>query len=194
MANEESFVNTQIILTWVSGSWKTTLLKKLMELYPEEFALPLQYTTRKPRWDSELDQYIFLNHQMFLKKLVNWDFIEYICYNKELYWIGKFFDKTKSNVFIAEPVGREALVKYFKTNNIPFIDFYLEIDEEMMIHRLGFSRREAQYVINERLEDFKYFHPLSNSIILDGTHSPEWLAEKVLKARNKNNINANDVS
>lgn len=159
-----------------------------MELYPEEFALPLQYTTRKPRNDWELDQYIFLNYELFLKKLINGDFIEYICYNKELYAVGKYFDSNKSNVFIAEPVGREALIKYFKINNIPFVDFYMEIDEEMMIHRLGFSRRESQYVINERLEDFKYFHPLASSEILDWTVSPERLAERVLAIRNKSNI------
>ncbi len=175
----------QVILTWVSGSWKTTLLNNLLTNYPNQFWKPLQYTTRKQRNDRELDDYIFLSQELFIKKLINWDFIEYICYNKQLYAVGTYFNMDSSNIFIAEPVGREALIKYFRLNNIPFLDFYLEIDDETMLHRLWMERRESQLVINERLEDFNYFEPRKDSIILDWTSPTSRLAEIIKKEVDK---------
>ena len=87
-----------------------------MERFPYEFGKPIQYTTRKRRFDTELDDYVFLTKETFMRKLINGDFVEFTEYNKELYAIGKYFDLDKSNIFIAEPVGREALQRYFKTN------------------------------------------------------------------------------
>jgi guanylate kinase len=64
---------------------------------------PLQFTTRKPRDDKELDDYVFLTKEQFIRKLDNGDFIEHIVYNGEYYAITKYFDTSKSNVFVADP-------------------------------------------------------------------------------------------
>lgn len=168
----------QIILTWISWSGKTTLMKWLLAKYPNDFAKPIQYTTRKPRYENELDDYVFLTTPTFTRKLVNWDFIEYTEYNKELYSIWKYFDATKSNIFIAEPVWREALQRHFKLNNIPFKTFYLKIPKEEMVRRLE-GRRSSIMTIGERLEDLKYFYPLPHDNILDGTEKEENLVNEV---------------
>lgn len=170
----------QIILTWISWSGKTTLMKWLLNKFPTEFAKPIQYTTRKPRVDAELDDYVFLTTPTFTRKLVNWDFIEFTEYNKELYSIWKYFDSTKSNIFISEPVWREALQRYFKLNDIPFKTFYIKIPKEEMQSRLE-VRRTSIIEIGERVKDFKYFYPLPHDHILDWTDREENLVNEVRK-------------
>ena len=168
----------QVIITWPSWSGKTTLLRNLMVKYPASFAKPIQYTTRKARHEKEFDDYVFLSRDQFMKKLTNWDFIEYIEYNKELYAIGKYFDKNISNVFIVEPVWREAIQKYFKVNKIPYVSFFLEFDEKEMRYRLE-ERREAIKTIEERVKDLDYFYPSPSCKILDATEREETLVAKV---------------
>ena len=69
-----------IMLTGVSGSGKTTLKDYLLENHPDVFAQPIQYTTRPQRFDTELDEYVFLSKELFFKKLNNGDFCEYVKY------------------------------------------------------------------------------------------------------------------
>lgn len=177
-AKTKNELRPQIILTWISGSWKTTLMKGLLEKFPSLFTKPTQYTTRPIRFENEVDDYVFLSHSQFTRKLVNWDFIEFTEYNKELYAIWRYFDETKSNIFIAEPVGREALQRHFKLNGIPFKTFYMKIPKEEMQLRLE-SRRSSIMSIKERMEDLKYFYPLPNDHLLDGTDRPEALVMEV---------------
>ena len=135
------------------------------------YARPLQYTTRKPRSDAEKDEYVFLTYTQFMKKLINWDFIEYVEYNQELYAIGKYFDTTKTNVFIAEPVWREALKRYFKLNSIPFLPVYIKVDKDSINERLEL-RGSSVHEIDERMKDFKYFYPWKTDIVVDWDYKP----------------------
>lgn len=178
MVTSDKLKVPQVIITWPSWSGKTTLLKNLLEKYPNKYSKPLQYTTRKPRSDREYDDYVFLTREQFMKKLTNWDFIEYVEYNKELYAIGKYFNPDVSNIFIAEPVGREALQKYFKLNKVPYLSFYIEIDEKEMRYRLE-ERRETVQTIETRVRDLEYFYPSPNCKVLDWTEREEVLVNKV---------------
>lgn len=56
-------------------------MESLISSYPELFKRPIQYTTRLPRDDSELDTYVFLTKPQFYTKLENGDFIEFTEYN-----------------------------------------------------------------------------------------------------------------
>ena len=159
----------QLILTWVSWSWKTTVMRGLLNAYPLLYSRPIQYTTRQPRNENEKDEYVFLTTPQFTRKLVNWDFIEYIEYNKELYAIWKYFDTTKTNIFIAEPVGRAALKKFFNLNDIPFVSVYINVDEEEITRRLE-SRGSPVHEIDLRLRDFKYFSSSNWDIEVDWTY------------------------
>lgn len=158
----------QIILTWVSWSWKTTIMEELLKDYPHSFGRPIQYTTRKPRSDSELDSYVFLTKPQFFTKLENWDFIEFTEYNWNFYAISSIIDTTRSNIFIVEPVGRASLKKYFHTHNIPYKGYYLEITEEETKNRM-INRWDSVQVIEERLKDFKYFCQEIDDKVLDAT-------------------------
>lgn len=170
-------ISPQLIITWVSGSWKTTVMKSLVKEYPHIYAKPTQFTTRQPRFDWELDDYVFLNYSQFIKKLLNWDFVEYVEYNWNLYAVWAHFDTTKTNIFIAEPVGREALKKYFKLNSIPYVATYITIPEQDIKSRLEQRWMTIDW-INSRMEDFKYFEPSTWDKIIQGHHSED----KVLNA------------
>lgn len=156
----------QIILTWVSWSWKTSILEELIK--NPIFGKPIQYTTRKSRWEHELDSYVFLTKNQFHTKLENGDFIEFTEYNWELYAIGRYFNPNTSNIFIVEPVGRAAIKKYFKLNWIPFKSYYLETNKQVVQERME-NRWDTVQTIEKRLEDFKYFSSDVGDKILDAS-------------------------
>lgn len=161
-------IKPQFIITWVSGSWKTTIMESLLKEYPAHFWRPIQYTTREPRDDKELDSYVFLTKSQFYKKLENGDFIEFTEYNWNLYAISAYIDTNLSNIFIVEPVGRAALKKFFHQNAIPYRWMYLELDEAEAKNRM-INRWDSKKSIETRLEDFKYFHPEVDDKILDAS-------------------------
>lgn len=155
-------------------------MKDLISMYPDKFDKPIQYTTRKPRWDNELDDYVFLTREQFHRKLINGDFIEFTLYNKELYAVWRYYNAEKANIFIAEPVGREALQKFFKLNSIPFVTFYMKVPKDEMLRRLE-ERRMSIRDIDSRMEDLKYFYPLPHDHLLDGTDRREAVAIEAKK-------------
>ena len=155
-------------------------MKGLLERYPNYFSKPIQYTTRKPRWDWELDDYVFLTKAQFMKKLINWDFIEFTEYNKELYAIGKYFDNKKSNIFIAEPVWRAALQRYFRINNIKFVQVFVSIPVSEMKKRLEL-RRSSVVDIDNRLNDLKYFFPDNDDLTIDWTDRIQAIIQQVAR-------------
>jgi len=158
----------QVILTWVSWSWKTTIMESLLKDFPQKFARPIQFTTREPRSNEELDSYVFLTKSQFYTKLENGDFMEFTEYNWELYAISLHFNPSVSNIFIVEPVWRASLKKHFHQNGIPYRGFYLEIDEKEVVERL-MNRWDSAKNIEKRLLDFKYFHPEVDDKVLDAT-------------------------
>jgi len=155
----------QIILTGVSGSGKTTLMEQLLKIFPNDTCMPIQFTTRKPRDDSELDSYVFLTKEQFYRKMENWDFMETTQYNWEMYGVSAFFNKEKSNVYIVEPAWRAQLQRHFLINNVPFATFFIGIDKETARERM-INRGDTVSSIEKRLIDFSYFTP--EGVVLDG--------------------------
>ena len=64
-----------ILITGVSASWKSTLQQRLVDSW--EYKKPINFTTRQPRSEAEKDDYVFIDKNIFLKKLANWDFFEH---------------------------------------------------------------------------------------------------------------------
>lgn len=171
----------QILLTWVSGSWKTTIMENLIKEFPWKIWRPIQYTTRLPRDDKELDSYVFLTREQFYTKLENWDFIEFTEYNWNLYAISSYIDTSISNVFIVEPVGRASLKKHFHINWIPYRWYYLEVSEQEVKERM-MGRWDTKKTIEKRLGDFKYFHPEVDDKVLDASIKPQRNVEFIAKS------------
>ena len=160
---------TQLIITWVSDSGKSSIMDELIKKYPSTFKKPIQFTTRAPRNDEEFDSYVFLTKPQFYTKLENGDFIEFTEYNWNLYGISSVIDCDYTNYFIVEPVWRAALKKHFLQNNIPFRWYFLELDKEDAMERM-INRWDSKPTIEKRLKDFDYFLADSGDKVLDASN------------------------
>jgi guanylate kinase len=184
--------STVAILLWVSGSWKTTIQEELINNY--WFIKPITFTTRQPRskkiydvdryWDfncEELDEYVFISEAQFIKKIKNWDFAEYNNYNWNWYWKSKYINKDKNNCLIVEPLWYISLMRYFNSEWIPYISFYIDIDEETQEYRLWVLRRENYTEITKRKKDFEYFKSCNYDKIIDWSLDIKTISEIIIK-------------
>jgi guanylate kinase len=57
----------------VSASGKTTLQEELLK---RDWNRPYNFTTRKPRSEEELDEYVFITKEQFFEKMEKGDFLE----------------------------------------------------------------------------------------------------------------------
>lgn len=171
-----------IIITGVSWSWKTTIQTKLInDLW---FIKPTNFTTRKKRYDIELDEYVFINKNIFLKKLWNWDFLEITTFNWNLYWISKYIFRGDENnaVVVLDPIGRSQAIEYIKRNNLPIdiYTFYIEIWNKEQVDRLE-KRWDSVIDIEKRKRDFDIFYPTPKCTILDWTKETWLIVKNILR-------------
>ena len=165
-----------VIITWVSWSWKTTIQDRLKE---EGWYKPINFTTRKPRSNEELDDYVFITKKQFFKKLENWDFLEFTTYWWNYYWISKFDIDNRNFAIIADPIGRSQLIKYFETLWLKYHLIFLEIDEHTQKQRL-INRWDNKSDIDKRLLDRKWFESTNESVIIPATHSTDFIVDYIL--------------
>jgi hypothetical protein len=167
-----------VILTWVSGSWKTTIQEKLLELWRRR---PINFTTREMRDESELDEYIFISKAQFLTKLKNWDFLEHVEYNGNFYGISNYFLRDSFKIWhkeykaanlwnkiviVAEPVWREQIAVALSKAWIKYKKYFLDIPPEVQYKRLV-KRWDNILSIRERLNDFDTFCPTAKCHVLN---------------------------
>jgi guanylate kinase len=165
-------MNRVILLTWVSWSWKTTIQERLLW---EWFIRPINFSTREPRSDNELDEYVFITREQFLFKLNKWDFVEYTQYNWNFYWISKnWFNGDSPIIAIVDPLGREAIKEYLSRNGIIPECYFISIDKDTQKERLTL-RWDSKDDISRREKDFNWFSPSVNCRILDWNKSVDEL-------------------
>ena len=143
---------------------------------------PINFTTRQPRSNTELDEYVFLTKDQFHCKEDNGDFAETTRYNGNYYGVTKFIDKTKNNVVVQTPAGREIFLQFAAENGIKFRSVFLTLDEKTMDYRLGIKRRSSFTEIQERKRDLEVMQPTKFCAIIDGRDEVEKVAEEVMKA------------
>lgn len=75
-----------IVVSGFSGAGKGTLMKALLERYPERYALSISATTRQPR-EGEADgrEYFFRTKEEFEKMIAKGELIEYAKYVENYY-------------------------------------------------------------------------------------------------------------
>lgn len=154
-----------ICITGVSWSGKTTIVDNLIST--GKLHKPINFSTRSERNDLEKDDYVFITKCQFETKIRNWDFCQFTFYNWNYYGISKYsFAKDKNYVVILEPVWLWMMEKYLKINDICYKKLFIDISEETSIERLS-ERGDSENQIRERLQDFKYFEPSIDSIVID---------------------------
>ena len=81
-----------IVLSGFSGAGKGTLVKRLLELHGEEYALSISATTRKPRvGEEEGKAYFFKSNEEFEKMIREDAFLEYAGYCDHYYGTPKAY-------------------------------------------------------------------------------------------------------
>ena len=165
------------MITGVSASWKTTLVKILKEKY--WFVQPLQFTTRPPRTDAEKDEYVFISKPQFLEKLENGDFAEFTFYNGNFYGLTKFFPEGNCVVIVDNNWKTQIETFLRSKEDTVFKSVFIEIDGKTMVDRLTNYRRSSVEEIRQRFEDFKRFSSEWADYVLDGNRSIETVEKKL---------------
>ena len=96
------------VIAGASGVGKTTVANIILE--NERFSLVRSATTRKPRADGNLSEYIYLNRVEFLEAVKNGDMLEYTEYGENLYGTPKselcrIFSEGKTPLLIVDMAG-----------------------------------------------------------------------------------------
>ena len=176
---QEKVKKKVLILSGVSASWKSSIAEVLKKEYG--FSQPIQFTTRKARTDTELDEYVFLTKNTYFTKLNNGDFANFQLYNGNFYAISKYFPEGNS-LIIVDTIGKLQLEKFLKENGVETKSIYVEIDKPTMVERLALLRRSTVDEIRKREKDFLYFNPTGYDYVVDGARHIDTVVGKVEEA------------
>lgn len=94
-----------ILLNGLSGSGKSSIAKKLVELYPDKYNIILSYTTRLQR-DKDDTDHTFISKSNLIKKMLNQFFIARTEIDNNIYcaFLSQF-DDSKINIYIVDDQG-----------------------------------------------------------------------------------------
>ncbi|MDD7643740.1 MAG: guanylate kinase [bacterium] len=80
------------VVSGFSGSGKGTIMKRLLEKYPEKYALSISATTRDPRpGEADGREYFFCTTEHFENMIENDELLEYACYVNNYYGTPKAY-------------------------------------------------------------------------------------------------------
>jgi len=166
-----------VIITWVSASGKTTLQDELLS---RGWKRPINFTTRKPRSDDEMDEYLFLTEEQYFFKLRKWDFLEHTNYGWNWYGVWKALPEWEDVCVVLDPVGKTQVLEKIARENIDVkVDcFFLECSKELQKTRLE-KRGDSAEEVEKRERDFKWMYPQNSDILVDGGWSWKLLADLV---------------
>lgn len=169
-------MNNLLIITGISASGKTTLQDELLNRWWKK---PQNFTTRKPRSDNELDEYVFLDKDKYFIKMRNWDFMEHTNYNGNWYAISKYLPEWNICI-VLDPVGREQVLEKVAREwldyNITCV--YLDINKWLQEQRLT-NRWDSPEQKRMRKTDLQWFSPSLSSKVYSGVNDVNKLADEI---------------
>lgn len=159
--------NVVALMTGPSASGKSTIQKELLSL---GWVRPINFTTRKIRDDSELDEYVFIDENVFAKKARMGHFAEWTYYDRNLYAMTRFLDESKDVIIVVDPIGKGAFEAFLTKMNRPYFTVWVECDDVTRRERLE-RRRSSVNSLNERMCDSFWMKKVNPSydIVVDGT-------------------------
>ncbi|RMH62021.1 MAG: guanylate kinase [Calditrichaeota bacterium] len=160
MPRSPRFIAPYIVFSAPSGAGKTTIVKRLLEKYPE-LAVSISATTR-PRRPGEQDgvDYIFMNEDAFKKAVAAGRFLEY----EQVH--GNYYGTLKSTVEELRRAGKTVVfdIDVKGALNIraqypeSFLIFIKPPDLNVLIERLKGRKSETEATLRKRLQriEFEY--------------------------------------
>lgn len=95
-----------VVVSGFSGAGKGTLMNELLKRYPEQYALSISATTRKPRPGEEHGrEYFFVSTEEFDGMIQKDALIEYACY------VGNYYGTPKSYVQEQMEAGKDVILE-----------------------------------------------------------------------------------
>lgn len=144
-----------VVVSGFSGAGKGTLMKELLTSHPQQYALSISATTRKPRTGEEHGrEYFFLSKDEFEQMIEADDLIEHACY------VGNYYGTPKSYVLEQMKAGRDVILeieiqgalevkKKFPDTLLLFVT---PPSAKVLEHRLRGRGTETEDVIRDRLK------------------------------------------
>lgn len=148
-----------IIFSAPSGAGKTTIVKHLLNKYPDKIAFSISATTRRPRGQEvNNDDYYFITLEAFLHKVAKHEFVEF----EEVY-SGTFYGTLKSEIQRIWNEGKHVI-------------FDIDVEGGMRLKKKFDQNALAIFVQPPSIE------VLQQRLVGRGTDSKEKLAERFAKA------------
>ena len=186
--------NKLIIFSAPSGSGKTTVVKHLLEKFPE-LAFSVSVTTRNKR-PAEVDgkDYYFYTEKEFLQAIKNEDFLEYEEVYKGLFYgtlkseVERLWAIGKTVIFDVDVIGGLNIKKFYEDKALAV--FLRPPSVEILMERLKKRETEVEHQLNERVEKAKselkyeqhFDEVIVNDILSDTFAVTEKLVARFLKS------------
>jgi guanylate kinase len=143
-----------IVLSGFSGTGKGTVMQRLLEKYPEEYALSISATTRKPR-EGETDgvSYFFHTKEEFEEMIAKGELLEYAQYVGNYYGTPRNYVEEQlrqgKNVFLEiEMLGALKIKEKFPDTLLLFL---VPPSIEILYDRLAGRGTESEEIIKDRI-------------------------------------------
>ena len=147
-----------IILSSPSGAGKTTLVKKLSNLY--NFKVSISYTTRIPRInETNGKDYFFISEEDFKKLIIKDELLEHAkvfnnYYGSSKKKVFKHLENGKNVLFDIDWQGTDQIKK--KDLKFELITFFiLPPSKKTLLNRLAERENNKDEIINERMKKFE---------------------------------------
>lgn len=183
-------------ILWISGSWKSTLIKNIKKINLSNLAYPLSYKTREKR-DFEIDwiDAYFLSKEDFLNWINAWEFLEYaLVHGDEYYWT-KWKDIEKElNLWknVIKELDLNWLISLKKNRkDLEYKTIFLDLpinklEERILKRQTNIDKKELEIRLQNAFTEEENLRKICDFNI-DSTKTEEEILKEVLKIINKNN-------
>lgn len=145
-----------VILSSFSGGGKTSIIQKILNKCPDQFAYSISATTRKPR-PGEVNgkDYFFLTGKQFRDDIersvfLEWEKVHGYYYGTPRAYIEKFIDQGKVVLLDIDVNGALKLAQLFRQRTITI--FISQPSMNVLVQRLKDRKTDSDTEVDKRLE------------------------------------------
>lgn len=142
------------VVSGFSGSGKGTIMKQLLEKYPDNYALSISATTRSPRpGETDGKEYFFRSTEAFEEMIKNDELLEYACYVNNYYGTPKAYvqEQLENGKDVILEIEIQGALKIKEKYPDTVLLFVTPPSFEELERRLTGRGTESEAVIRDRL-------------------------------------------